>query len=110
MAVIFNPSLPYRLTHMLLASGLTASFLVAGISAYQWLRGDRAPAVMAAMRAGVFVAASLIPIQIFIGDLHGLNTLQYQPAKIAADRGHLGNRARRPAGAVRAAQREDAAK
>ncbi len=87
MAVIFNPSLPYRLTHMLLASGLTASFLVAGISAYQWLRGDRAPAVMAAMRAGVFVAASLIPIQIFIGDLHGLNTLQYQPAKIAAVEG-----------------------
>jgi len=87
MLVIFNPSLPYRLTHMLLASGLTASFLVAGISAYQWLRGDRAPAVMAAMRTGVFVAASLIPIQIFIGDLHGLNTLEHQPAKIAAIEG-----------------------
>jgi cytochrome d ubiquinol oxidase subunit I len=87
MLVIFNPSLPYRLTHMLLASGLTASFMVAGISAYQWLRGDRAPAVMAAMRAGVFVAASLIPIQIFIGDLHGLNTLEHQPAKIAAVEG-----------------------
>jgi cytochrome d ubiquinol oxidase subunit I len=72
---------------MLLASGLTASFLVAGISAYQWLRGDRAPAVMAAMRAGVFVAASLIPLQIFIGDLHGLNTLEHQPAKIAAIEG-----------------------
>ncbi len=87
LAVIFNPSLPYRLTHMLIASGLTASFLVAGISAYQWLRGDRVPAVLAALRAGVIVAASLIPLQIFIGDLHGLNTLEHQPAKIAAMEG-----------------------
>jgi cytochrome d ubiquinol oxidase subunit I len=87
LEVIFNPSLPYRLTHMLIASGLTASFLVAGISAYQWLRGDRVPAVLAALRAGVFVAAALIPIQIFVGDLHGLNTLEHQPAKIAAMEG-----------------------
>ena len=87
LAVIFNPSLPYRLVHVLLASGLTASFLVAGISAYQWLRGDRVPAVMAALRAGVMVAAVLIPIQIFVGDEHGLNTLQHQPAKIAAVEG-----------------------
>ncbi len=87
LEVIFNPSLPYRLTHMLIASGLTASFLVAGISAYQWLRGDRVPAVLAALRAGVFVAATLIPIQIFVGDLHGLNTLEHQPAKIAAMEG-----------------------
>ncbi|MFA6986615.1 MAG: cytochrome ubiquinol oxidase subunit I, partial [Arenimonas sp.] len=85
--VIFNPSLSYRLTHMLLASGLTASFLIAGVSAYQWLRGDRAPAVMAALRSGVFIAASLIPVQILVGDLHGLNTLEYQPAKIAAMEG-----------------------
>ncbi|MDZ4328225.1 MAG: cytochrome ubiquinol oxidase subunit I [Pseudomonas sp.] len=87
MEVIFNPSLPYRLAHMLIASGLTASFLVAGISAYQWLRGDRVPAVLAALRAGVLVAATLIPLQIFIGDLHGLNTLEHQPAKIAAMEG-----------------------
>ncbi|MCX7041790.1 MAG: cytochrome ubiquinol oxidase subunit I [Gammaproteobacteria bacterium] len=87
LEVIFNPSLPYRLTHVLIASGLTASFLVAGISAYQWLRGDRVPAVLAALRAGVFVAATLIPIQIFVGDLHGLNTLEHQPAKIAAMEG-----------------------
>ena len=84
LEVIFNPSLPYRLTHMLLASGLTASFVLAGVSAYQWLRGDRAPAVMAALRAGVMVAAVLIPMQILVGDQHGLNTLQHQPAKIAA--------------------------
>ncbi len=85
--VIFNPSFPYRMTHMLLASGLTASFLLAGISAYRWLKNDRAKDVMAALRTGVTVAAILIPIQIFVGDLHGLNTLKYQPAKLAAMEG-----------------------
>ena len=85
--VVFNPSFPYRLTHMLLASGLTAAFLVAGLSAYQWLRGDRSPAVMAALRTGVYLAAMLIPVQIFVGDLHGLNTMEHQPAKLAAMEG-----------------------
>ena len=85
--VIFNPSFPYRLAHMLLASGLTAAFLIAGVSAYQWLRGDRAPSVMAALRTGVMVAAILIPIQIFVGDQHGLNTFEHQPAKVAAMEG-----------------------
>jgi len=84
LAILFNPSLPYRLTHMLLASGLTVAFLVAGLSAYRWLRHDRSPAVIAALKTGVFVAAILIPIQIVAGDLHGLNTLKHQPAKIAA--------------------------
>ncbi len=86
-AVIFNPSFPYRLTHMLLASGLTASFLVAGVSAYRWWRGDRVPAVMAALKTGVYLAAALIPLQIVAGDFHGLNTLHHQPAKIAAMEG-----------------------
>ena len=86
-AIIFNPSFPYRLTHMLLASGLTASFLVAGLSAYRWLRRDRGKDVMAALRTGVAVAALLIPVQIFVGDLHGLNTLEHQPAKVAAMEG-----------------------
>lgn len=87
MEIIFNPSMPYRLTHMLLASGLTAAFVVAGISAYRWLRDDRGPAVMAALKTGVTLAAILIPIQIFVGDLHGLNTLQHQPQKVAAMEG-----------------------
>jgi len=85
--VIFNPSFPYRMTHMLLASGLTGSFLLAGISAYRWLKNDRTKDVMAALRAGVMVAAVLIPVQIVVGDLHGLNTLKYQPAKLAAMEG-----------------------
>jgi cytochrome bd ubiquinol oxidase subunit I len=85
--VIFNPSFPYRMTHMLIASGLTGSFLLAGISAYRWLKNDRSKDVMAALRSGVMVAAVLIPVQIVVGDLHGLNTLKYQPAKLAAMEG-----------------------
>lgn len=85
--VIFNPSFPYRLTHMLIASGLTVSFLIAGISAYRWLNKDAGKDVLASLRAGVFVAAFLIPLQIFVGDLHGLNTLEHQPAKLAAMEG-----------------------
>jgi len=85
--VIFNPSFPYRMTHMLLASGLTGSFLLAGISAYRWLKNDRSKDVMASLRTGVMVAAVLIPVQILVGDLHGLNTLKYQPAKLAAMEG-----------------------
>lgn len=87
LQVIFNPSFPFRLTHMLIASGLTVSFLLAGISAYRWLRNDRSPEVRSTMRTGVMVAAVLIPLQIVVGDLHGLNTLEHQPAKIAAMEG-----------------------
>ncbi len=82
--VIFNPSMPYRLTHMMIASGLTASFLVAGLSAYRVLRNDKSLGVRRALKTGVYSAAILIPIQIWVGDLHGLNTLEHQPAKIAA--------------------------
>jgi cytochrome d ubiquinol oxidase subunit I len=87
VAIVFNPSMPYRLTHMLMASGLTASFLIAGISAYRFLRGDKCASVMAAMKTGIYAAALLIPLQILAGDMHGLNTLEYQPAKVAAMEG-----------------------
>ena len=87
IAVIFNPSFPYRLTHMLIASGLTVAFLLAGLSAYRWLKGDKGKAVQATLRTGLYVAAALIPLQIIVGDLHGLNTLHHQPAKIAAMEG-----------------------
>ena len=85
--VIFNPSFPYRMVHMLLASGLTGAFLLAGLSAYRWLQNDQGPAVLTTLRTGVRVAAFLIPIQILVGDLHGLNTLKHQPAKLAAMEG-----------------------
>ena len=87
-AIIFNPSLPYRLVHMLLASGLTVAFLVAGGSAYRWLRGDHAPAVASGLRFGVILGAVLIPLQILAGDMHGLNTLEHQPQKVAAMEGN----------------------
>ncbi|MEM8553592.1 MAG: cytochrome ubiquinol oxidase subunit I [Pseudomonadota bacterium] len=86
--VIFNPSMPYRLTHMLLASGLTVAFLIAGLSAYRWLRGDHSAGVRTGIKTGVGLGALLIPVQIFMGDMHGLNTLEYQPAKVAAMEGN----------------------
>jgi cytochrome d ubiquinol oxidase subunit I len=95
-AIIFNPSMPYRLAHMLLASGLTCAFLIAGLSAWRWLRRDRGPDVMASLRTGVFLGAALIPVQIFVGDLHGLNTLQHQPAKVAAMEGNWETRSNVP--------------
>jgi cytochrome d ubiquinol oxidase subunit I len=96
MAIIVSPSMPYRLAHMLLASGLTVAFLMAGVSAYRWLRGDRQPAVLKALKAGVFTAAALIPLQILAGDLHGLNTLEHQPAKVAAMEGNWETQGRAP--------------
>lgn len=82
--IVFNPSFVYRLVHVLLASGLTVSFLVAGLSALRYLAGDRSDAMWKALRTGVYTAAVLIPIQIFAGDQHGLNTLDHQPQKVAA--------------------------
>jgi cytochrome d ubiquinol oxidase subunit I len=85
--VVFNPSFPYRFTHMLLASGLTASFVVAGLSAWRLLRAPADASALRTLRTGVLVAAVLAPLQIFAGDQHGLNTLAHQPAKIAAMEG-----------------------
>ena len=84
LAVIFNPSFPYRMTHMLLASGITACFVVAGLSAWRLLRAADDPSAQKTLRFATHVAAVLVPIQVVVGDLHGLNTLEHQPAKIAA--------------------------
>ena len=85
--VVFNPSFPYRFTHMLLASALTCSFLMAGLSAWQMLKGVAESSAPKVMRTGLTVAALLIPLQILVGDAHGLNTLEHQPQKIAAIEG-----------------------
>lgn len=87
MQIIFNPSFPYRFSHMLLASGLTVFFLIAGGSALQILRKKEKPFTRTMLKLGVYGAAALIPVQIFVGDLHGLNTLEHQPAKVAAMEG-----------------------
>ncbi|MFN2287230.1 MAG: cytochrome ubiquinol oxidase subunit I [Chromatocurvus sp.] len=82
--VIFNPSFPYRFFHMLVASLLTSAFLVAGVSAWRMRSGAAGSGTLKVMRTGVLVAAVAAPLQIVIGDLHGLNTLEHQPAKVAA--------------------------
>jgi cytochrome d ubiquinol oxidase subunit I len=84
LEVIFNPSFPYRLVHMLLASGVTAAFIVAGLSAWKLLKEPADPGASSTLRFGARLAAVLVPLQIVAGDLHGLNTLEEQPAKIAA--------------------------
>lgn len=86
-AIIFNPSFKYRLTHTLIASGITASFLIAGLSAYRLLKGDTKRAPQLALRTAIVLASILTPLQIFIGDLHGLNSFKHQPAKISAVEG-----------------------
>ena len=85
--VIFNPSFPYRFAHMFNASLLTAAFLIMGVSAWRAIRQVDGPATWQVMRTGALMAAVLAPLQIWIGDLHGLNTLEHQPAKIAAMEG-----------------------
>ena len=89
---------------MLLASGLTVAFLIAGVSAYRWLVGDRAREVRATLRFGDRLGAVLIPLQIFAGDMHGLNTLEHQPAKVAAMEANW-ETGQRAAGALRPAGR-----
>src|SRR5689334_1639380 len=82
--VIFNPSFPFRLAHMLLASGITAAFVVAGLSAWRLLAAPTDGAALKTLRFGARLAAVLVPLQVWVGDQHGLNTLAHQPAKIAA--------------------------
>jgi len=85
--VLFNPSFPYRFTHMLLASALTCAFLLAGLSAWQLLKGSAHGSAPKVLRVALTLAALLVPLQIFVGDQHGLNTLEHQPQKIAAMEG-----------------------
>jgi cytochrome bd ubiquinol oxidase subunit I len=86
--VVFNPSMPYRLFHTLLGSGLTVAFLIAGLLSYRSLLGDNRPAVRSGLMTAIILAAVLSPLQAFVGDLHGLNTRDHQPAKLAAMEGH----------------------
>lgn len=85
--IVFNPSMPYRFAHMMTASFLTVFFLLAGLSAYRYLQGSRTQANKAILKFAITAAAIVTPIQIFLGDMHGLNTMKYQPAKLAAMEG-----------------------
>lgn len=90
-AVIFNPSFPYRLTHTTVGMYLTTAFLVGGAAAWHLLRGNDTPAIRKMLSMSMWMALLLSPVQLVLGDLHGLNTLAYQPAKIAAMEGHWVN-------------------
>ena len=87
LEILTNPSFPLRLTHMLIASTLTVCFLLAGVSAWQMLRGTINASTPLVLRVALTVAAVMVPVQVLVGDLHGLNTLKYQPQKIAAMEG-----------------------
>ncbi|MGF1476551.1 MAG: cytochrome ubiquinol oxidase subunit I [Geminicoccaceae bacterium] len=90
--IIFNPSFPYRLVHMVLAAYLTTAFVVGAVGAWHLLRdaSDRPARIMFSM--AMWMALLVAPLQIIAGDLHGLNTLEHQPAKIAAMEGHYETR------------------
>jgi len=85
--VIFNPSFPYRLAHMTIAAFIVAGFLVAACGAWHLLAGRRDEAVKRSFSMALWILLALAPIQILVGDAHGLNTRKYQPAKIAAIEG-----------------------
>lgn len=87
LAVIFNPSFPYRLAHMMTATILTAAFLVMGVSAWRMKQKVDGPGTAKIFKAMVVTTMLFAPLQVVIGDLHGLNTLEHQPAKIAAIEG-----------------------
>lgn len=87
--VVFNPSFPYRLVHMTLAAYLSTAFIVGAASAWHLLRGRSSEELRTAFSMAMWMAAIVAPMQILAGDLHGLNTLEHQPVKVAAMEGHF---------------------
>lgn len=94
--VIFNPSFPYRLVHMLLAAYLTTAFVVGAVGALHLLRDRANPAARIMFSMAMWMAAIVAPMQILAGDFHGLNTMEHQPAKVAAMEGHFETHAGAP--------------
>ena len=91
IAIIFNPSFPYRLVHMVIAAYLTTALLVGASGAWHLLRGRDNPAVRKMMSMAMWMILLVAPVQAIVGDFHGLNTLKHQPAKLAAMEGHWKN-------------------
>lgn len=90
LEIIFNPSFPYRLAHTLTAAYLTTAFIIGGVGAWHLLRGGRQnPGVRTMFSMAMWMAAVVAPLQIILGDMHGLNTLEHQPAKVMAMEGHF---------------------
>lgn len=88
MAIIFNPSFPYRLAHMALAAFITTCFVIGGVAAWYLRRGEHVDAATRMLKLSVAFAAITVPLQIFVGDLHGLKTGEVQPVKLAAMEAH----------------------
>ena len=95
-AVVFNPSFPYRLVHMVLAAYLTTAFVVGAVGAAHLLADKRSDTAKLMFSMALWMAVAVTPLQIVAGDMHGLNTLEHQPMKIAAMEGHYETRAGAP--------------
>lgn len=91
MEIIFNPSFPYRLFHMTIAAFLSSALFVGASAAWHLLKGNDSPAIRKMFSMSLWMALIVAPIQAVVGDAHGLNTLEHQPAKIAAIEGHWEN-------------------
>jgi cytochrome d ubiquinol oxidase subunit I len=89
LKVIFNPSFPYRLVHMVLAAYLTTAFVVGGVGAFHLLRDRHLAGARVMFSMAMWMATLVAPIQILAGDQHGLNTLEHQPVKVMAMEGHF---------------------
>jgi cytochrome d ubiquinol oxidase subunit I len=88
-AIIFNASFPYRLTHMVLAAYLSTALIVAAVAAWHLLRDRATEEVRRMFSMALWMVTLVAPLQMLVGDLHGLNTLKHQPAKILAIEGHF---------------------
>ena len=88
LKVIFNPSFPYRFVHTVIAAYLTTSLVVGATGAWHLLKDKTEPHARKIFSMAMWMAATVAPIQIMVGDAHGLNTLEYQPAKVMAMEGH----------------------
>jgi cytochrome d ubiquinol oxidase subunit I len=86
--IIFNPSFPYRLVHTVIAAYLTTALVVGGVGAWHLLKRQDTPQVRTMFSMAMWMAALVAPVQLFVGDEHGINTLEHQPMKIAAMEGH----------------------
>jgi cytochrome d ubiquinol oxidase subunit I len=96
LKIIFNPSFPYRLVHMAIAAFLSTALFVGASAAWHLLRGSDKPAVRTMLSMAMWMLLIVAPIQALVGDMHGINTLKHQPAKIAALEGHWQNEGDEP--------------
>jgi len=96
MQIVFNPSFPYRLVHTTMAFFITTALVVIGVAAYHLRRDRHVEESLTMQKMGLGLLAVLVPLQVLVGDLHGLNTLEHQPVKIAAMEAHWETQSRMP--------------